>query len=122
MLDQIYDALIADNLINDKASGRIKFYQYPETSDLQDTHIIIDPIDSPKPSDYADNNWLMEDFMYQIEVWSKDRVDRDTVAERVQQIMWDLSFHNYGGGMDEWDKEFDIYRDARRYRGKKYVI
>ncbi len=122
MLDQIYDALIADSLINDKASGRIKFYQYPETSNLQDTHIIIDPIDSPKPSDYADNNWLMEDFMYQIEVWSKDRADRDTVAGRVQQIMWDLSFHNYGGGLDEWDKGLDIYRDARRYRGKKYVI
>ncbi|NIK11192.1 hypothetical protein [Alkalibacillus almallahensis] len=122
MLDQIYDALIEDSLINDKASGRIKYYQYPETSTLQETHIIIDPIDSPVPSEYASNQWLMEDFMYQVEVWSKNRSDRDVVANRIQQIMWDLSFYNYGGGIDEWDKDLDIYRDARRYRGKKYVI
>ncbi|GAA0491300.1 hypothetical protein GCM10008986_16750 [Salinibacillus aidingensis] len=121
MLDQIYEALIADTLINQKAAGRIKFYEYPETSSMTDTHIIIDPLDTPRPSDYADNKWLTEDFMYQIEVWSKSITDRDAIAKRIQHIMWDLNFFNDGGGVDEWDKDLNIYRDARRYRGKTYV-
>ncbi|ENH96723.1 hypothetical protein J416_09504 [Gracilibacillus halophilus YIM-C55.5] len=123
MLDEIYDALIADSLIEDKASGHIKFYEYPETNDLSNTHIIINPLDSPRPSDYASNQWLMEDYMFQLEVWSKNKTDRDIIANRIQQIMWnELGFANFGGGLDEYDSDFKIYRDARRYRGKKYVI
>ncbi|MGP4074262.1 hypothetical protein ACTWQB_17345, partial [Piscibacillus sp. B03] len=81
-----------------------------------------DPLDPPLPSDYADNQWLTEDYLYQIEVWSLDKTDRNLVARRIQQILWDqFNFGNYGGGVDEWDKDLNVYRDARRYRGKKYV-
>ncbi|PKR79187.1 hypothetical protein CEY16_05420 [Halalkalibacillus sediminis] len=122
MLDEINEALIADELINEKCAGQIKFYEYPETSSLTDTHIIIDPLDPPKPSDYASNQWLMEDFIFQIEVWSKNKTDRDVVSKRIQSIMWTLNFGNSGGGLDEYDRDYKIFRDARRYRGKKYVI
>ncbi|SEQ23637.1 hypothetical protein SAMN05216232_1989 [Virgibacillus subterraneus] len=122
MLDVIYEAFIADSLISSKVGGRIKFYEYPETADMTKTHIVIDPLDTPKPSDFADNKWLMEDFMFQIEVWSKNKTDRDMIAKRIQYIMWDLNFGNDGSGVDEYDSDLSIYRDARRYRGKSYVI
>ncbi|MFD2637691.1 hypothetical protein [Piscibacillus salipiscarius] len=120
---QFYEAFKVDPIIQEKVGQRIKFYKYPNTEDLEKgPFIIIDPLDPPLPSDYADNKWLTEDYLYQIEVWSFNKTDRDLVAKQIQQILWDqFNFGNYGGGVDEWDQDLNVYRDARRYRGKKYV-
>lgn len=122
MMNAIYDALIADSFIKEKASGRIKFYEYPEAKDMKETHIIIDPLDVPNPGDYADNEWLTDDYLYQIDIWSKNMSERDVIAAKIREIMWnELNFRQHGGnGVDEWNKEFNIFRDARRYRGKAY--
>lgn len=120
MLNKIYESLVADALIQEKVENRIKFYEYPETAILTDAHIIIDPLDVPIPSDFADNTWLKEDFLLQIEVWSKSLSDTQIVAKRIREIMWKLGF-SQGGGVDEWDKDLNIFRDARRYRGKVYI-
>lgn len=120
MLNAIYNALVNDSIISEKVGNRIKYYEYPETG-MTGTHVIIDPLDTPTPSDFADNIWLTEDYLYQIEVWSKNRNDRDIVAKQIQKVMWnELSFVNLSG-IDEYDKDLKIYRDARRYRGKTYV-
>ncbi|MFB4471824.1 hypothetical protein ACDI16_02500 [Oceanobacillus caeni] len=121
MLNKIYNALISDSVISEKiVDDGIKFYEYPETG-MTGTRIIIEPLDTPTPSDFADNIWLTEDYLYQIEVWSKNRTDRDIVAKQIQKIMWnELGFVNLGG-IDERDKDLNIYRDARRYRGREYV-
>ncbi len=115
----IYDALLTDAVISDLVSNRIKFYEYPEAKDVKETHIIIDPIDVPKPGDYADDKWLTDDYLFQIDVWSKNMTERDLIANKIRHIMWQLNFRQVGG-MDEYDNEYDIYRDARRYRGKAY--
>ena len=120
MIWDIYSALMADELINEKAGNNIKFYEYPEAKDVKETHIIIDPLDVPKPSDYADNQWLTDDYLFQIDVWSKNMAERDLIASKIRRIMWQLNFSQIGG-MDEYDGDFDVFRDARRYRGKKYV-
>lgn len=124
MIYKIYEALKDDPLIIEKVDNRIKFYEYPSTDDIEKgSYIVIDPLDPPKPSDYADNEWLKEDYLFQIEVWSRSQTDRDLVAKRIQSIMWKtIGFANTGGGVDEWDKDLNIYRDARRYRGKVYII
>lgn len=119
MIWTIYNALIADELISDLVGDRIKFYEYPEPNDVKETHIIIDPLDPPKPGDYADDKWLTDDYLFQIDVWSKNMNDRDVIANKIRHIMWGLNFRQVGG-MDEYDNEYDIYRDARRYRGKAY--
>ncbi|MBO1513260.1 hypothetical protein [Metabacillus bambusae] len=122
MIWKINDALKVDPIIIEKVGNRIKFYEYPSTGDLSGPYIIIDPLDTPIPSDYADNKWLTEDYLYQIEVWSKTLSDTQAIAKQIRKIMWDtLGFANYGGGVDEWDKDLNIFRDARRYRGKAYV-
>ena len=122
MMDKIYQAFLSDPLIKEKVGKKIKFYEYPAAEDGKSgPFIIIDPLDASLPSAYADNEWLKNDYMYQIEVWSSSKVDTDAVADRVQMIMWkELGFSNYGGGMDEWDRDYNIYRVARRYRGQVY--
>ncbi len=120
MIWKIYNALIADPIIKDLVDDRIKFYKYPEPNVLKETHIIIDPLDVPKPGNYADDNWLTDDYLYQIDVWSKDMDERDLISNKIRKIMWKLNLKQLSGGVDEYDSEFDIYRDARRYRGKAY--
>lgn len=128
MIWEIYDALIADEYIGNKTKfenedgehgHRIKFYEYPEPKDVEETHIIIDPISAPVPATFADDKWLTDDYMFQIDVWSKDLEERNLIANTIRKIMWKLNFRQTDG-MDEYDNDYDIFRDARRYRGKSY--
>lgn len=120
MIDNIYRHLVSDDYIKEQVGERIKFYEYPEVNNLKEAHIIIDPLDVPVPKDYGDNDWLTNDYLFQIEVWSNNRATTKNIASRVRDIMWGLNFYQ-GSGMDEYDKDFGIFRDARRYRGKAYV-
>lgn len=123
MLWKINDALKSDPLISEKVETRIKFYEYPENGDISGPCIVIEPIAPPKPSDFADNQWIKEDYLYQIEVWSNHLSDTQSIAKQIQKVMWEeFGFTATGAGVDEWDKDFNIYRDARRYRGKVYTI
>lgn len=119
MLTIIYNALVADSFIFEKTNGNIKFYEFPSTSDFQGTRIIIDPLDVPIPSDYADGTWLTDDYIYQIEVWSTNRNETKEISNQIRSVMWRMDFYQFGG-TDEWDKDYNIFRDARRYRGKAY--
>jgi hypothetical protein len=113
----IYNALIADEFIAEQASGRIKYYEYPESGNVEEPYIIIDPLDVPEPSDFADDTWLTYDCLYQIEVWTKNRTTTRQLGERVHEVLWRLGFRQ-NGGLSEYDSE--IFRDARRFRGKLY--
>ncbi|WP_350300598.1 hypothetical protein [Peribacillus frigoritolerans] len=120
VLGMVYNQLIADPFIMEKAAGRIKFYDFPETSSVtMAPNIIIDPLDVPLPKDFADDTWLTYDCLYQIEVWSKNRTATRELSEQISKVMWEFGFHQRPG-VDEWDEDTGIYRDARRYRGKLY--
>jgi Protein of unknown function (DUF3168) len=122
MIYKVYEVLKTSNLIQEKVGSRIKFYEYPPTDKVQGVYIVIDPLETPRPGDYADNKWLTDEYFYQIDVWSKSRNDTEEVAKEIHKILREgLGFAKYGSGVDEWDKETGIYRDARRYRGKEYV-
>lgn len=118
ILDEIYNALIADNYIYEYCYGRIKYYQYPETGDVNAPYIVIEPLDSPLPTALADNEWLRLDYLVQIEVWSKNRKLTDSIAGRVREIMWDRFGFRQQSGPKEY--ESGIFRDARRYSGTLY--
>lgn len=120
MIWDIHNKLLEDETINNLVGGRIKFYKYPEAKSIKEAHIIIDPIDVPKPDDYADNQWLTDDYMFQIDVWTKDMEDKEIIASVIRKVMWSLDFRQLAGGVDEYDEGYDIFRDARRYRGKAY--
>ncbi|MCY9003280.1 hypothetical protein [Peribacillus frigoritolerans] len=119
-LGMIYNTLIADSYIKEKAAGRIKFYGFPETSSVTSApNIIIDPLDVPLPIDFADDTWLTYDCLFQIEVWSKNRMATNELSGHIRNVMWNFGF-SQGTGVDEWDEDTGIFRDARRYRGKLY--
>lgn len=124
ILDTAYKALIEDDFIKEQTYDetledyRIKFYEYPETGDVDNPYIVIDPIDSPTPTLYADNQWIRIDVLLQIDVWSPDRKLTDAVADKVRDVMWDKFGFPQTAGPKEYDK--GVYRDARRYRGTLY--
>ncbi|MBZ5203199.1 hypothetical protein HU147_18510 [Planomicrobium chinense] len=118
---KIYNALMADDYIKKQAGGRIKFYEYPETATLSQPAIIIDSLGPPLDSDYGDNDPLAEEYLFQIDVWTKNRNQTKELARRVKEVMRSINFNYYAGGVDEYDKETKIYRDARRFRGKIYT-
>ncbi|WP_051405042.1 tail completion protein gp17 [Bacillus cihuensis] len=118
ILSLIYNALIADEYIRTQALERIKYYEYPETGNVTAPYIVIDPIDAPDPSDYADDTWLTYDCLFQIEVWSRNRTDTNTVADKIRDVMWKQFGFKQQTGPQEYDD--GIFRDARRYRGKIY--
>lgn len=120
MLDYMYSLLIADSVIDQYVSNRIKFYNYPGTRNFSGTYIVMDPIDTGKIGDYADNKYLLEDSLIQIDIWSDNRKTRDLVAKRVRKILVDENDFSETLGPDEWDKDTGIYRITRRYSKKMY--
>lgn len=117
MLWDIYYALIDDKYINDKAGNNIKFYEYPEAKDIKETHIVIDPVAPPRPVKTADNERIVYEYFYQIDVWSKNMTERDEIMNRISRILKNLSFGEHGG-IDEYDKDFKIFRVAKRFIGQ----
>lgn len=121
MMMKLYDALIADDYIKQQATGRIKFYEYPETGNLAGPFIIIDSLSPPLDSDYGDDEPIAEEYLYQVDVWTKNRTTTKELAGRVKKILRDNGFYVFAGGVDEYDRDTKIYRDARRFRGKAYT-
>lgn len=116
---KIYQAFRADPFLAEQVTNEIKFYEYPPTDQMEGIYVVVDPLDVPRPGDYADNQPLTEAFLFQIEVWGKDGEKVEAVAKRISKVMRGLGF-GQGSGIDEWDKETAIFRDARRYEGKTY--
>ncbi|WP_373738531.1 hypothetical protein [Jeotgalibaca porci] len=115
VLDNIYQALIANPTIVNKVGNRIKYYDYPETADFTKSYIIIDPLDAPLPSVSGDNVWLVEEQIIQIDVWTKSRAEKLVLGSLIREIMQSISYAQSGSGVDEYDKDLKIYRDGRRY-------
>ena len=115
----VYNAFISDEIISADAAGRIKYYELPENMAITEgVYIMIQPLDVPTPADFADNVYLKYDILLQIETWSKSRSLTKKIANRIEAVLWDLGLLQTGG-LDEYDAE--IFRDARRYRGKFYT-
>jgi hypothetical protein len=118
ILKMIYDTLIEDEEIASQAAGKIKFYEFPDSLTMDDgPHIIIEPLDIPRPIIFGDNHRLINDSLFQIETWSKNRTMTREIAEKIESLLWEAGFSQVGG-LNEYDD--GIYRDARRFRKANY--
>jgi hypothetical protein len=118
ILKTIYDVLISDQEIADQASGKIKFYEFPDSMAIEDgPYIIIEPLDVPIPIIFGDNERLIYDGLFQVESWSKTRDTTREIAERIESLLWRAGFSQVGG-LNEYDS--GVFRDARRYRKRTY--
>ncbi|ASN70137.1 hypothetical protein K4O66_06220 [Staphylococcus epidermidis] len=125
---KIYEALINnEEIMKLVPKNNIKFFDYPNAQEIKDIVIVIDPLDTPTPSDYADNDNLTYEYFYQIDVFVKQkqgvngRVLSDRLVFLIQRIMWEvLGFGETSSIKPEYIKEFNIYRQAKRFEGKQY--
>ena len=118
ILKIIYDALIGDQEIAELATGKIKFYEFPDSMTIDEgPYIVIEPLDVPTPSEFADDIYLKYDVLISIEVWSKTRSLSKSIADKIEVIMWDLGLV-LSSGIDEYDE--GVFRIAKRFRGRLY--
>lgn len=125
---KIYEALINnEEIIKLVPKNNIKFFDYPNAQEIKDIVIVIDPLDTPTPSDYADNDNLTYEYFYQIDVFVKQkqgvngRVLSDRLVFLIQRIMWEvLGFGETSSIKPEYIKEFSIYRQVKGFEGKQY--
>ncbi|KPH76072.1 hypothetical protein [Oceanobacillus caeni] len=118
ILSIIYNHLIADEYIKEQAFGRIKYYEYPETGDVINPHIVLDPLDDGSPINFADNTWTKLDFLIQIDVWTKNRTITLNLANTIRDTMWNELGFKQIKGPNEYDE--GVFRKADRYRGTLY--
>ena len=117
MMMEIYTALCADSLIAEKVTDkRIKFYEAPETLEVDKPFIIIDALTPQTSANFAANKVVSKQFSYQINVETPDRVLTKRISRSVSYIMRNLDFGQLNGGLDTYFKETKRYVDARRYR------
>ncbi|MEB6233840.1 hypothetical protein [Mammaliicoccus sciuri] len=128
MTMEIYNALLSDTeLMKHVDKKDIKFQEYPNAQSIVNTAIIIDPLISPNPSDYADNDNLTYEFLYQVDVFVKQnkgvkgRLLCERLILRVQQVLRSNGLLDTGTGVKpDWDKENSLHRQTKRFEGKIY--
>ena len=125
---KIYEAIINnEEIMKLVPKNNIKFFDYPNAQEIKDIVIVIDPLDTPKPDDFADNDNLTYEYLYQIDVFVKQnkgingRVLSDRLVFLIQRMMWEvLGFGETSSIKPGYIKEFNIYRQAKRFEGKQY--
>lgn len=125
---KIYEAIIDNKeIMNHVQKNNIKFFDYPNAQEIRDVVIVIDPLDTPTPTDFGDNDNLTYEYFYQIDVFVKQkqgvngRVLSDRIVFLLQRMMWEvLGFGETSSIKPEYIKEFSIYRQAKRFEGKQY--
>lgn len=128
MTTEIYDILLADTEIMKHVDKKdIKIMDYPNAQEILNTAIIIDPLISPNPSDYGDNENLTYEFLYQIDVFVKQnkgvsgRLLSERLILRIQKVLRSNGLLDTGTGVKpDWDKENRLHRQTKRFEGKIY--
>ncbi len=125
---KIYEAIIDNKeIMNHVQKNNIKFFDYPNAQEIKDVVIVIDPLDTPTPTDFGDNDNLTYEYFYQIDVFVKQkqgvngRVLSDRLVFLIQRMMWEvLGFGETSSIKPEYIKEFSIYRQTKSFEGKQY--
>ncbi|WP_217588740.1 hypothetical protein [Lentibacillus saliphilus] len=113
VLDDIYNALVADDFIREQAMGRIKFFEYPATGDVTGPYIVIDEISPPIAIEYGSNKEIAYEQITQIDVWSTDRKLTRNLANAIRDTLRNKNVTQSAIGPSDYDK--GVFRDARRY-------
>lgn len=125
---KIYQAIIANKEIMSYVNHEdIKFFDYPNANEMDGNVIVIDPLDTPTPTDFGDDDNLTYEYFYQVDVFVKNkpnmngRVVSDKLIFLIQRIMWEqLGFGETSSVKPEYIKEFNLYHQAKRFEGKQY--
>ena len=101
MLTNICTEFKNDAVISKNVGKRIKYYDYPENTDLDKTRLIIIPLEPPQSGTAGSDDTLSTNFTFQIDVQSPDRKICKEVQAAVKKIMVAFNFGQMYGGLDE---------------------
>lgn len=128
LMTDMYNAFLKDDVLSQHVGKQsIKFINYPNANDIKDTMIVIDDLQSPIPSDYADDDNLTYEYAYQVDVFVKQNSNTNSrllcerLILRVQRIMWqEFGFGEISSPQPSYDEEHALYRRTKVFKGKQY--
>lgn len=130
MMMELYTAFLDDPVISKHIKANdVKFFDYPNANDIKNNVIVIDEIISPSMQNFADDNPLTYEYIFQVDVFVKQNsnnvngslLSRELIL-RISKIMWQqFGFGEFDSFNPEYLKDFSLYRTSKQYRGRKYI-
>lgn len=127
---ELYEAFLNDPVISKHVkSNSIKFFDYPNANDIKNNIIVIDEIISPSIKDFADDNPLTYEYIFQVDVFVKQNsnnvngslLSRELIL-RITKVFWEkFGFGEFDTFSPEYLKDFNLYRTSKQFRGRKYI-
>ncbi|WP_337227952.1 hypothetical protein [Staphylococcus succinus] len=126
MMMEMYNAFKSDSEISKHVSS-IRFADYPNANDVTNPVIVIDDLTTPIPGDFADNEYLTYQFIYQVDLFVKQNMNENgrllsnRLILRIQTIMWEqFGFPVSASGKPIYNKEFNLFTQSISFTGKIY--
>lgn len=123
---EMYEAFKADKELSEHVKD-IRFFTYPNANDVTKPVIVIDDLTTPIPGDFADDDNLTYQYLYQIDLFVKQnsnvsgRLLSNRLILRVQRIMYEqFRFTVNSSGKPEYNADFNLYRSTLSFTGKIY--
>lgn len=129
MMD-LYNAFLEDPIVSKHVKANsIKFFDYPNANDIKNIVVVIDEVISPTMNNFADDNPLTYEYIFQVDVFVKQNsnnvngslLSRELIL-RITTIMWQqFGFGEFQSFNPEYLKDFNLYRTSKQFRGRKYI-
>lgn len=124
---EMYEAFKADKELSEHVKD-IRFFTYPNANDITKPVIVIDDLTTPIPKDFADDDNLTYQYLYQIDLFIKQnsnvngRLLSNRLILRIQRIMYEqFRFTVNSSGKPEYISDFNLYRSTLSFTGKIYI-
>ena len=126
LMMEMYEAFKADKELSEHVTD-IRFFTYPNANDVKAPVIVIDDLTTPIPKDFADDDYLTYQYLYQIDLFVKQnsnvngRLLSNRLIYRIQRIMYEqFRFTVNSSGKPEYISDFNLYRSTLSFTGKIY--
>ena len=126
--NEIYELFLRDEYISKHIDDRIFQDEYPEHEAITHPYLILSEIDEPIPREYGSNKYMALDYLVQIDVYVPESQNYDgytlcrDLSYYISKILREqLNLSHSGSSQPEYDKDFKIYRRARRFEGVFYL-
>lgn len=125
LMMEFYDVFNNDPVVSQHVSS-IRFSDYPNANDITTPVIVIDDLSTPIPGDFADDDNLTYQYIYQIDLFVKQsnengRLLSNRLILRIQRIMREqFDFKVNMSGKPDYNKEFNFFKSTVSFTGKKY--
>lgn len=127
---KIYQAIIDNKEIMEHVpKNNIKFFDYPNAQEIKDIVIVIDPLGQDSPTNYGDDSPIAFEDLYQIDVYVKQnkninaRLIAKNISFEISKALRLVNIYDTGSSIKpEYIKDFNIYRQIKRFEAKQSIV